>query len=316
VSRVRCVFFGTPEIAAYCLRSLLEDEHFAVVGVVSQPDRPAGRSMQLKPAPVKQLALEHELPVLQPETLRSETANQALKAFNAECAVVVAFGQLLPVTTLQIFPQRVVNVHASLLPRWRGAAPIQRAIMAGDTETGVALQVMTAKLDAGDVLGMRRLRIGETMTALELHDALMPLAADLLRIELMDYMRGNLVPVPQDESLVTIAPKLDKAEAQIDWHQPAVRLDRLVRGMSLGPGTWTTRAGQRLKILRAVAAAPAATAAHGLPPGRLWQSNQQWWVACGDGALQLLEVQPESKPRLRVEEYFKGRPAVEGEQLG
>lgn len=183
MSKVRILFLGTPEFAAASLRRLINDEHFEIVAVVSQPDRPAGRKMQLKPSPVKELALAHGLKVYSPETVNTQEFRDEIASLGAESAAVVAFGQILGQKFLDLFPQACVNVHASVLPRWRGAAPIQRAVMAGDRESGVALQIVVRKLDAGPVLGIRRLAIPDEMDAQQLHDQLKELGADLLHIE-------------------------------------------------------------------------------------------------------------------------------------
>jgi methionyl-tRNA formyltransferase len=211
MSKVRILFLGTPEFAAASLRRLIEDNHFDIAAVVSQPDRPAGRKMQLKASPVKELALSYGLQVLTPETVNTEDFRSQILALGCESAAVVAFGQILGQKFLDLFPRGCVNIHGSLLPLWRGAAPIQRSIMAGDRESGVALQIVVRKLDAGPLLGIRRMAIADEMDANQLHDELKIMGADLLHIEYMDYLRGNLTPIPQDEALVTIAPKIDKA---------------------------------------------------------------------------------------------------------
>ena len=248
MSKVRVCFLGTPEFAVTSLKALLEDDHFEVVGVVTQPDRPAGRKLQLTPSPVKVLAQSHGLKVLSPESLKNDPAAVAeIKSWAAEVGVVVAFGQILTQEFLDSFPFGCVNVHGSLLPLWRGAAPIQRSIEAGDTETGVALQKVVKKLDAGDIIGIRKVKVPEDMDALQLHDELALLGADLLRVELMDYVRGNLSPVPQDESKVTVAKKIDKAESLLDWTKSAKSLNGKIRGFSYGPGTYTVLGGKKLK---------------------------------------------------------------------
>ena len=315
MSRIRTIFLGTPDIAAYCFEKMLEDEHFEIVGAVTQPDRPAGRSMKLQPTPVKSVALKYQVPLLQVETLRTAENLAYVKAWNAECAVVVAFGQILSQDFLDLFPGRVVNVHASLLPRWRGAAPIQRAVMAGDHETGVALQVMTKKLDAGDILGVRKIAIQDDTTALQLYADMMPLAADLLHIELMDYMRGNLAPVSQDPSKVTLAAKIEKSEGRIDWSRSAVEISRQIRGMTLGPGTWTLRKSQRLKILRVAVVEKSSS---GRVPGTILSlEDSAIVIACGgESALRIFDVQPESKPRMSAQDFTRGYGVKVSESWG
>ena len=311
MSRVRALFMGTPEIAAYCLEKMLADEHFEVVGVVSQPDSPSGRKMQLTPSPVKKLALQHGLKVITPEKVNDDGVMAALATLRAEVVVVVAFGQIVSQKFLDQYPLRVVNVHASLLPRWRGAAPIQRAIMAGDSETGVCLQVMVKKLDAGAVLGARRIPISDETDALTLHEEMKFWAADLLAVELMDYVRGNLAATPQDESLVTLAPKIEKSEGLINWKLSARQIFNRMRGLQLGPGAFTIRDGKRLKVVKAVP-----SHSHRGEPGQIVEvSGDSFTVACGEGSLQVLVVQPESKGVMPSAEYLRGHALHVGEQF-
>jgi methionyl-tRNA formyltransferase len=304
MSRVRILFLGTPGFAVASLKRLIDDEHFEIVAVVSQPDRPAGRKMQLKASPVKELALAHGLPVFTPETVNTEEFRAKIAEFRAESAVVVAFGQILGQKFLDLFPKGCVNVHGSLLPRWRGAAPIQRAVMAGDTETGVALQIVVRKLDAGPLLGVRRLALDDSMNALELHDALKELGADLLHVEYMDYLRGNLTPLAQDESLVTIAPKIEKSEAQIDWSLSAREVHNKVRGLQMGPFASSTLDGRAVKIHRTMIVSE--SGASGEPGQIISQHASGFHVACGAGVVDVLEVQPESKPRMTAAAFAKG----------
>lgn len=308
MSKVRVLFLGTPEFARYHLETLVADEHFAVVGVVTQPDRPSGRKMKLQSSPVKQWATQQGLEVFTPETLKSDEAFERLQDFNAEAAVVVAYGQILPKRVLALFPNKIVNVHGSLLPLWRGAAPIQRAIMAGDKETGVSLQVMVSKLDAGPVLGVRKIPIDDEITALEMLDRMQALGADLLHVEFMDYLRGHLTPKPQDESLVTLAPKLEKSEGRIDWRQPAQKIHDLVRGLTMGPGAHALKSGKKIKVHRTEV-----MPGRGKPGEILAAEPQRLIVACKEKALSLIEVQPESKARQSVDDYLKGYHPQVGE---
>lgn len=315
MSKVRILFLGTPDFAAAALSRMLADEHFEIVGVVTQPDRPAGRKMQLKPSPVKELALAHQLKVFTPETVNTEEFRAEIAKLDPESAAVVAFGQILGQKFLDLFPRGCVNVHGSILPRWRGAAPIQRALMAGDQETGVALQVMVKKLDAGPVLGVRKLPIAEDMNALELHDRLKVLGADLLCIEYMDYLRGNLTPVPQDESQVTYASKIEKSESKIDWDRTAREICNHVRGLAMGPAAVTSRQGQALKIHKTKVIDDERVPAGSLPGQVVHFDHQTFHVACGRGILEILEVQPESRSRQPASEYMRGYPMQEGERL-
>lgn len=302
MSRVRVCFLGTPEFAATALKALLDDEHFDVVGVVTQPDRPAGRKLQLTSSPVKTLAVSQGLKVLAPESLKeNKLMVDEIRTWNAEVGVVVAFGQILTQEFMDGFGFGCVNVHASLLPRWRGAAPIQRSIEAGDRETGVCLQKMVKKLDAGDVLGARKIAIDDEINSQELHDKLAFLGADMLRVELMDYVRGNLGGLPQDSSLVTYAKKIEKQESALNWTLSARELHDKVRAFVWGPGTFGILEGKRLKIHR-TRVLENETAMR--PPGTLILEGESGLsVQCGQGVLSLIEVQPESRNRMPVADF-------------
>jgi methionyl-tRNA formyltransferase len=315
VSKVRVCFLGTPEFAVTSLQALIDDDHFQVVGVVTQPDRPAGRKMNLTPSPVKMLAMNHGLHVITPESLKKNPQRvEEIRAWGAEVAVVVAFGQILTQEFLDMFPFGAVNVHGSVLPRWRGAAPIQRGIEAGDKESGVTLQKMVKKLDAGDIIGIRRVPLNDEITAMELHDQLAVLGADLLRVELMDYIRGNLVPHPQDESQVTYAPKIEKTESEIKWMLPAVEIHNKIRALTMGPGSYTLLGGKKLKIHKTRVSEKA-----GAHPeaGRIVDVNEEFIsVRCGGGVLNIFEVQPESRNRMPVRDFLKGHPLKAGDSVG
>lgn len=313
MSKVRVLFLGTPDFAVASLARLVSDPHFEIVGVVSQPDRPAGRKMQLKASPVKELALSHGLTVFTPETVNTQEFRDQIKALNAESAAVVAFGQILGQKFLDLFPRGCVNVHGSLLPRWRGAAPIQRAIMAGDGVTGVALQIIVRKLDAGPVLGIRKIALLDSMNSLDVHDVLKGIGADLLAVEYMDYLRGNLTPVAQDEALVTIAPKIDKNEARIDWSKPARAVFNQIRGLAMGPSAHSTRAGAALKFHQTRVAEE--TGARATPGEVVGIDATRFTVACGQGSLEVLEVQPESRSKLKASDYLRGYPMKPGERF-
>lgn len=305
MSVVRTLFLGTPDFARYHLEALLQDEHYKVVGVISQPDRPRGRKMTLQPSPVKVLAQENNIPVLTPSQISLDELGPSLKEWGAEVAIVVAFGQILPQSFLDFYPRRVVNVHASVLPRWRGAAPIQRAIMAGDSESGVSLQIVIKKLDAGDVIGIYKTPITDQDDAMSLHEKLKPLGAKLLHVDLMDFVRGNLSSVQQDESLVTYAHKIEKSERLIDWSQPAEQIFNQVRGLVMGPGTLTSVAGQALKIHKA-RIMDKKNSFSGKPGEIISLESEHFDVACGQGTLSVLEVQPESRPKMSVKDFLLG----------
>lgn len=318
MSKVRILFMGTPDFARQALESMLDDEHFEIAAVVTQPDKPAGRKMQLTPSPVKQLALERGLKVLTPTSVNTEEFRQEIAGLRVESAVVVAFGQILGDAFLALFPQKAVNVHGSILPRWRGAAPIQRALMAGDEETGVALQIVVKKLDAGPVLGIRRIRLTAQMTAREVYPELARLGCELLKVEYMDYLRGHLTPKEQDETKVTLAPKIDKREAAVDWSRSAHEILNLVRGLALGPVPHARRAdGATFKLLTVSEHRPSGAASDKkLQPGTVvGVSSAGLDVQCGSGVLRIIELQPESRARMTAEEYQRGYPVAVGEVL-
>lgn len=308
---------GTPDFARTALASMLADEHFEIAAVVTQPDRPAGRKMQLTPSPVKQLALERGLKVFAPETVNSDEFRSEISQLAVESAVVVAFGQLLGDKFLALFPHQAVNVHGSLLPRWRGAAPIQRALMAGDRETGVALQIIVKKLDAGPVLGVRRLELSDSMTARDVYPELARLGCELLRVEYMDYLRGHLLPIAQDESGVTIAPKIAKSEAVVDWSQTAREILNQVRGLALGPVPHAARAdGAMIKIHRCEVRDESARPRSSAEIGRIAAVDDSGAsVQCGAGILKITELQPESRAKMTFRDYQLGYAIAVGEIL-
>lgn len=314
-NKIRTVFLGTPEIARHCLAALFESGRFDIVGVVSQPDRPAGRKMQLQPSAVKKLALEKNVEVITPEKM-SEEAIDKVRSWKAECAVVVAFGQILPQAFLDLMPGNIVNLHTSLLPRWRGAAPVQRAIMAGDKETGVCLQVMVKKLDAGDIIASAAVKIDDQVNALEMLDILGAKGSSLIHEELPKYLNRAEKPYhveKQDEALVTYAHKIDKAESQLDFKLSAREVHNKVRGMTLGPGTFTFQSGKKVKIHKTQIVDENKAG----QPGRIVAANDKGIeVECSLGRLLILEIQPESRPKMSVKDYLLGHALSVGEQLG
>ena len=313
MSRIRVCFLGTPEFALVSLKSLVSDKNFEVVGVITQPDRPAGRKLQLTPSAVKTYAMAQGLRVISPSSLKSVEIQDEIRQWGAEIAVVVAFGQILSDAFLQIFPLGAVNVHGSVLPRWRGAAPIQRAIQFGDSETGVTLQKIVRELDAGDIIGIRKTAILPTTDAKQLYAELANLGAQLLQVELVDFIRGNLAVRAQDVSQVTIAKKIDKSEALIHWSETAQAIHNKVRAFNMGPGTWTTVSGLKVKIHK-TAIMPLHTEAH---PGTVLEATpQKLVVATGEGALSLLELQPESRNRMAFADFLKGSSLKKGDLFG
>jgi methionyl-tRNA formyltransferase len=304
---MRVVFAGTPDFSVPILQAVLDSGH-SVLAVYCQPDRPAGRGRKLTPGPVKQLAVQQRIPVFQPASLNSAEARRELAELRPDLMVVVAYGLILPQAVLDLPTRGCVNLHASLLPRWRGAAPIQRAILAGDRQSGVCLMQMEAGLDSGPVLAEVRTDITDDDTGGSLHDRLSRLAADLLARHLDDLAQGALVPRLQDESLVTYANKLDKGEATLHWQQDAAQLERQVRAFNPWPVAQTRYQGQVLRVWRAKAIDGAAGGGAGsvLAAGKAGID-----VACGSGCLRLLTIQLPGGKRLSAAEFLNAR-AVEG----
>ncbi|BCA26041.1 methionyl-tRNA formyltransferase [Metapseudomonas otitidis] len=309
---LRLVFAGTPEFAAEHLKALLDTPH-QIVAVYTQPDRPAGRGQKLMPSPVKQLALQHGLPVLQPPTLRDPAAQEELRALAPDLMVVVAYGLILPQVVLDIPRLGCINSHASLLPRWRGAAPIQRAVQAGDAESGVTVMQMEAGLDTGPMLLKVTTPITAGDTGGSLHDRLAQLGPQAVVQAIAGLAAGTLQGEVQDDALATYAHKLNKDEARIDWSRPADELERLVRAFNPWPICHSTLDGQPLKVL---AAEPAE--GRGQPGQILDASKDGLTVACGAGALRLTRLQlPGGKPLAFADLYNSRREQfAPGQVLG
>ena len=281
------IFAGTPEFSVPALRALLDSRH-PVVAVYTQPDRPAGRGRRTVESPVKQLAIQHQVPVYQPFSLKSAEAQAELAGLQPDLMVVVAYGLILPPAVLATPGLGCVNVHASLLPRWRGAAPIQRAILAGDTETGVCLMQMEAGLDTGPVLACKSCEIAADDTGSRLHDKLAQQGAQLLSVNLDALERGELEPHPQDDTRASYAGKLEKSEARIDWSRPATELARMVRAFNSWPVAETRYLGRQLRIWEAIPL-PGGRA---VPPGTVLSATRDGIdVACGGGCLRILRLQ-------------------------
>lgn len=304
---MRIIFAGTPDIAATILSVLLTDTAHQVVAVYTQPDRPAGRGRKLQASPVKQLAQQHQLDVLQPERLCCAEVQSQLRQFDADLMIVVAYGLILPAEVLAIPKLGCWNVHVSLLPRWRGAAPIQRAIEAGDAETGVTIMQMDSGLDTGDILLQQTLAIGLQETAGQLHDRLARLGADALLQTLIMALQGNLNPIQQDQALATYAAKLSKTEAQIDWSKTAAEIDRKIRAFSPWPICTTYLDGVTLRIHQATVLSQ-----DGIPakPGTIIAVSKTGIdVATGQGTIRILKAQfPGAKP-LQVNDLVNSKAA-------
>lgn len=297
------LFAGTPEFSAIHLKALIESKH-QLIGVYTQPDRPAGRGKKLQASPVKKLAEEAGIPVFQPATLKDAAAQAELATLNADALVVVAYGLILPQPVLDAPRLGCINVHASLLPRWRGAAPIQRAIEAGDAETGTTIMQMDAGLDTGDMLATTRCPIGPDTTAASLHDELAGVGAKLLVEVLDDLPAFQAQAVVQDDAEANYASKILKTEAEIDWSQPAAKLDLAIRAFNPFPVCFSSLAGQRVKIWRAI---PAGSAPLTEPPGTVLKADRSGiLVNCGCGQLNIERLQlPGGKP-LTAEQVLNG----------
>ncbi|MEO5565846.1 MAG: methionyl-tRNA formyltransferase [Luteimonas sp.] len=309
---MRIVFAGTPEFAVPALRTAAARNE--VIAVYTQPDRPAGRGRALQASPVKREAIQRGLEVLQPESLKSEASREALRALQPDLMIVVAYGLLLPQKILEIPRHGCWNVHASLLPRWRGAAPIQRAIEAGDTETGVCLMQMEKGLDTGPVMLVQRTAIGADETSGQLHERLAELGAQTLG-DGLGLLRAGMRSMrqPQPEVGVTYAHKIDKAEARLDWSQPAVVLARKVRAFNPWPIAEAQLCGERVRIH---AAQPLSTA-HVATPGEVLQATGEGIdIACGEGALRLTVLQRDGGRPLSAADYRNARPLSARPQPG
>jgi len=302
---MRVVFAGTPDFALPSLDAIAAGPH-RLVGVYTQPDRPAGRGRKLQPSPVKRRAESLGVPVFQPETLRDEGTRAELAALAPDVMVVAAYGLLLPQAVLDLPAHGCINVHASLLPRWRGAAPIARAILAGDQETGVTLMQMAKRLDAGDILVQRACEIASDDTAGDVHDRLAAMGGELVARAVPDLEAGRLRGVPQDESEATYAPRLEKGEAAFDFAQPAEALARAVRAFNPWPVAHASLEGQQVRIWRARPVAGTADA----KPGTVLAADDGIDVATGRGRLRLLEIQWPGKRRLPAADAARGRALV------
>ncbi|WP_366092684.1 methionyl-tRNA formyltransferase [Ferrovibrio sp.] len=303
---MRLIFMGTPDFAVPVLDAFLQagDE---IVAVYSQPPRPAGRGQKLTPSPVQAFAEGHGLPVRHPVSLKTPEAQADFAALKADAVIVVAYGLLLPKPILDAPKFGCFNLHASLLPRWRGAAPIQRALMAGDAETGVCAMQMDIGLDTGPVLLRETVKIGPRMTVSELHDELARIGAPLMLRAVHDFADGKIAPQPQATEGVTYAAKLSRDDGRIDWTKSAVEIDRLVRALNPGVGTVFELNGERIKLL---ACEP--VSATGMPGTMIDDAGT---VACGTGALRLLKLQRPSKSPVAIADFLRGLPLPQGTSL-
>ena len=302
------VFMGTPDFAVPCLQKLL-DAGYPVTGVFTQPDKPKGRGYKLVPPPVKELAMAHDIPVFPPASLRNDEAYALLKSCAPDLIVVVAYGKILPKRVLELPQYGCINVHASLLPRYRGAGPIQWAILNGESETGITTMYMGEGLDTGDMLEQVKTPIGENETADELYTRLSKMGAETLLVTLQKLEADALLRTPQDDSLSCYAPILDKSLCPLDFNKTARELHNQIRGLSSWPAATTTYKGKRLKVYESRLVSMSGQ------PGEILDTKR-FIVACKEGALQLVSVQYEGGRRMDGDAFLRGRPPVSGEKLG
>lgn len=293
---------GTPDIAATCLKQLIADD-FNIVGVYTQPDRPKGRGMKMVYSPVKEVAIEHGFPVFQPENFREEETVAQLRDLQPDVIAVVAYGRILPQKVLDIPAKGCVNIHASILPQYRGSAPYQWAVLDGLKETGVTAQHMALQMDAGDIIDVAKTPIGEDETAGELLDRLAVLGADLLSKTLHRFENGEVSGTPQDESKVSFAPMLDKTMCPIDWTKTAQQVHNHVRGLHPWPVATAELGGNKFKIH-----GTAIVDGHGEPGKILALTKTGLMVACGEGAVEIRSLQAEGGKRMAAPDYFRGHP--------
>ena len=301
---MRVVFMGTPDIAATCLKKIL-DRGCEVVGVYTQPDRPKNRGMKLQPSPVKEVALAHEIPVFQPENFREAETVEQLRDLQPDVVAVVAYGRILPQSVLDIPPLGCINIHASLLPRYRGSAPYQWAVLDGLQETGVTAMYLCREMDAGDIIDIAKTPIEAEETAGELLDRLAELGAELLYKTLSAIEEGSAKRTPQDSSLATYAPMLDKTMCPLDWNRTAWQLHDQIRGLNPWPVATTELQGKRFKIYESRVADVTTDAAPGTILG-LTRTGLQ--IACGEGVLEIRTLQAEGGKRMAAPDYFRGHP--------
>ena len=299
---MRVVFMGTPDIAATCLKKVLGDG-FEVVGVWTQPDRPKGRGMKLVQSPVKELALANNIPVFQPENFRADEDVQALQDLNPDVVAVVAYGRILPQRVLDIPAKGCVNIHASILPEYRGSAPYQWAVLDGKKETGVTAQHMVREMDAGDIIDVAKTPIGENETAGELLDRLAVLGADLLSRTLTAFAEGSVTRTPQDPAGISFAPMLDKSMCPIDWAKTAQQVHDQVRGLHPWPIATMELRGKKFKVH-----ATRIVEGSGQPGEILGLTKTGLRIACGEGAVEVISLQAEGGKRMAAPDYFRGHP--------
>lgn len=310
---MRVIFLGTPELAVIPLEALAHDARYQVVGVVTQPDRAIGRSRAPEPPPVKRAALQLGIPVFQPESLRDPAAAEQLAALRPHVGVVAAYGEILRKNVLGIPPHGYLNIHPSLLPHHRGPTPVPGAILAGDTETGVTVMLLDAKMDSGPILAQQPMLLPPDARSDALTEQLFTLGSALLLEALAGYIAGTLIPRPQDDSQATYTKLLNKEDGAINWGADATRIERMTRAYHPWPGAHTSWRGQPFKLIAARAHADWVGSA---TPGTLLSQNDNLWVATGAGAIELLTVQPSGKRPLAAVDWWRGLKQIADARLG
>ncbi len=304
---MRIVFIGAGEIGVPTLQALLRSSEHRVIGVVTQPDKPVGRTQQIEPPPIKRALAGTKMSILQPARIKDRQAIEEIRALRPEAILVMAYGQILPRELLDIPLVACLNLHASLLPRWRGAAPIQAAIVAGDPETGITVMYMAEGLDTGDILLQRKIEILLADTGGSLHDRLAQIAPEALLDALQMLAKGNAPPIPQDNALATYAPKLTRDDGKIDWSEPAEIIERKIRAFNPWPGAFMTIPANGARNLKIFSATLIDLRGR---PGEILRSQNELVVAAGKGALSLREVQLEGKRRMNASEFLRGHASI------
>jgi len=304
---MRIVFIGAGEIGVPTLQALLRSSEHQLTGVVTQPDKPVGRAQRIEPTPIKRALVGSNVPILQPARIKDRQAIEEIRALQPDAIVVIAYGQILPREVLEIPRIACLNLHASLLPRWRGAAPIQAAIAAGDPETGITVMYMAEGLDTGDILLQRRIDILPTDTGGSLHDRLAQIAPETLLEALQMLAKGNAPRIPQDNALATYAPKLTRDDGKIDWSEPAEIIEGKIRAFNPWPGAYTEIAAPSLRKLKIFSATIVDLSGK---PGEFLRSEKKLIVAAGKNSLSLNEVQPEGKRRMDAAAFLRGHVSI------
>jgi len=309
---IRIIFAGTPDFSAPYLEGLIADSDFSVLGVITQSDKPSGRKQELSPSPVKIIALEKGLRIWQPEKLRKdETIAGELEAIGADMLVVVAYGQIIPQNILDLFPRGAINVHPSLLPKYRGASPIQSAILNGDSDTGITIMLMDEKMDHGPILAQERFVLTGDETNESLHAKLAPLGVRLLIGTIKRYLAGKIKPQPQDDSQATLSAAIAKEDGRINWESSAQLIKQRIFAFHPWPGTWTTLEGRRMKIFPPVIVMDGESDGS----GRLQIVDSELVAGCGNGRLILTRIQLEGKGIVSAKDFMRGHKEIEGKNL-